>query len=245
MWRTAALIGAALALAAWIVWCLGTQPPRIEETLRVEAERALAAADLADVRAAVNGRDAALEGLVASADSREEAELQVARLPGIRRVDNRLLVRARPVPVPKTYLEISTRPDGLALRGTVPNEALRLEVVERARQLFGEDRVDDRLAVDATLNQGAALAGAAGAVSALAEAGAGVRARLEGDSLRLSGTVVSEAARRRIESRARAAVPGVRLFFSALMVDGGSQPGRGGATEPEPPRPDSGEQGRS
>ncbi len=221
MWHTAALIGALLALGSWIALCLVAQPLRIEEGLRLETERVLAEADLVDVRITVSGRGAALEGLVASPAVLAEAERLVAGVAGIRGVDNRLTLRdeaSEPVP---TYLEISVRPGGLSLRGAVPTEELRLEVVEQARRHFGVDRVEEELTVDATVQEGAALAAAAGVVSALAEAGDGVRARLKGDSLRLSGTVATLEARRLIEQRARAAAPGVRLFFSALTVSSG------------------------
>ncbi len=220
MWRTAALIGALLALGSWIALCLVAQPPRIEEALRLETERVLAEAGLGDVRAVVSGRDAALEGLVASPVVLAEAELLVAGVAGVRTVDSRLVVREVAEAVPD-YLEISVRAGAVSLRGTVPNEALRRELVDRARQLFGIDRVDERLVVDAAVSGGAALDGAAGVVSALAGAGEGVRARLKGDSLRLSGTVESVEVRRRTEQQARAAAPRVRLFFSALEVSKG------------------------
>ena len=232
MLQTAALIGAVLALAGWIVFCLAVQPPRIEEGLQLTTERALATAGLGDVRAVVTGRDAKLEGLVASANVLAEAELLVAGVPGVRTVDNLLTVReaveVAEVP-PADHLEISVGANGLSLRGAVPNEALRREVLERARQLFGADRVNEQLTVDATVADGAALAGAADVISAFAGAEEGVRARLSGDSLRLSGTVASVEARHRIEQQARAAAPGVRLFFSALEVsaDGPDESGGG------------------
>ncbi len=227
MWHTAALIGAVLALGGWIAFCLVLQPPRIEETLQLGAERALATTDLGDVRVAVSGRDATLEGLAVSPAALAEAELLVAGVAGVRAVDNLLAVReAEPVPV--THLEIRVGTAGLSLIGAVPSEALRLEVVDRARQLFGDDRVDARLIVDAAVPDGAALAAAASVLSAVAEAG-GVRARLAGDSLRLSGTVASVEQRRRIEQQARAAAPGVRLFFSALAVNAGG-PDEGGGS---------------
>ncbi len=220
MWRSAALIGAVLALGSWIVLCLVAQPTHIEQTLRLETERVLAAAGLGDVRAVVSGRDAALEGLVASPAVFAEAERLIAGVAGIRAVDNRLTVRDLAKEVAPTYLEIRVAATGVSLRGAVPSEALRLEVVESARQVFGSDRVDEQLTVDAAVEDGAAVAVAADVVRALAEAADGVRVRLKGDSLRLSGTVASARERRRIERQARAAAPGVRLFFSALVVEG-------------------------
>ncbi len=222
MWRTAALIAAVLALASWIVLCLVVQPPRIEAALGVEVERALAAVELDDVRAVVDGRDAALEGLVASPDQKAEAERSIAGAPGLRAVDNRLMVREVAVATEDTtYLEIRTSPGGVSLSGGVPSEARRLEIVDRARQIYGADRVKEQLVVDSAAPDGAAFAAAADVVQALAEvAGAeqGVRARLRADSLRLSGTVPSEQTRRRVEEQTRAAASGLRLFFSALAV---------------------------
>ncbi len=225
MWHSAAFIGALFALASWIALCLVAQPLRIEESLSLETERVLAEAGLEDVRAALSGRDARLEGVVASDAVSAEARRLVGDVAGVRTVKNLLTVREVVKAVetaPVTYLEISVLSAGVSLRGVVPSEALRREVVERARQLFGSDRVDEQLTVDAAVAGGAAMASAAAVLGALAGSGEGVRARLKGDSLRLSGTIVSVEARRRVEQEARAAAPGVRLFFSALAVSEGA-----------------------
>ena len=228
MARTAALISAVLALGGSIVFCLAVLPPRIEEELQLATERALATAGLGDVRAVVSGRDAKLEGQVASGTLLVEAEMLVAGVVGVRVVDNLLAVREVAAAPPTDHLEISVGANGVSLRGAVPNETLRREVLDRARRLFGDDRVDEELTVDATVADGAALAGAAGVIGAFVGAGEGVRARLSGDSLRLSGTVASVEARRRIEQQARAAAPDVRLFFSALEVSAGRPDESGG-----------------
>lgn len=233
MWRSAALIGALLALASWITLCLVAQPSRIEETLRLEVEQVLAGADLGDVRPTVDGRDVRLEGVVASQDASEEAERWVTGVAGVRVVDNLLKAREAVVMVqeaPLTYLEISILENGIRLRGPVPSEALLREVADRARLLFGLERVDDQLTVDPTVEDGAAMTSAAAVLSALAEVEQGVQARLKGESLRLSGTVANVESRRQVEQRMRAAAPRVRLFFSTLTVreDATDEPESGG-----------------
>ncbi len=218
MRHTAALISAVLALGSWIVLCLVVQPSRIEERLRLETERVLAAGDLEDIRSIVNGRNVALEGQVASPTVLAEAERLVTGVAGIRTVDNRLAGHEVAEVALPTHLEIRVGPAGVSLRGTVPNKALRLEVLEQTRQLFDIDRVDERLAVDAEVEDGAALAGAAGVIRALAGAGEDVEAILGGDNVRLSGTVASGKVRQRIEEQTRAAAPRARLFFSLITV---------------------------
>ncbi len=223
MWHSTALTAAVLALASWIVLCLVAQPPRIEEALRLEATRALADAHLPDVRAVFSGRDATLEGLVATPALIAEAESAVSAVAGVRVVASQLTVREIADEAIPSYFEIRTRPGGVTLRGTVPSDERRLEVLERARQAYGLEAVEERLAVDAAVEDGAALAGAPGVIDALASVGDEVKVRLRGDSLRLSGTVADAESRRRIEDRVRAAVPEVRLFFSALRA--GPDPG--------------------
>ncbi len=230
MWYSTALTAAVLALASWIVHCLVAEPPRIEEALRAEAVQALEAAGLQeDVRPVFSGRDAALEGLVASPAQMAEAERAVAAVAGVRTVINRIRMRQPTGQPPPSFLEIRTRPGGVTLLGAVPNEARRLEILGRAREVFGADRVEERVTVDAAVEDGVALAGAADVVAALAEAGEGVKIRLRGDRLRISGTAANAETLRRIEDRVRGAVPERRLFFSTLRVR--PDPGQGARDE--------------
>ncbi len=220
MWHKAALVGAMFALLTWIAFSLVAQPPRIQEELWAETERVLVDAGLGKVQGSVSGRNVALEGQVATPAEAARAERLIADIAGIRAVDNRLQVRDEPAAPPPTFLEIRVEAGGVNLQGGAPNEALRLAVVESAREAFGNDRVFERLTVDAAIADGAAMAAAAGIVRALAGVRDGVKVRLKGDGLRLSGTVSSVEERRRVEEQARKATPGVRLFFSALMVEG-------------------------
>ncbi len=217
MWQSTALIAAVLALASWIVICLAREAPRIEGALYLEATRALEAAGLPEVQPKLRGRDVTLQGLVSTPSHIAGAERAIAGVAGVRVIRSQLEVRELPV-APPAYLEIRTEPGGVALSGGVPSEARRLEVLERARQIFGADRVDEQLTVNAAVEDGVALTAAAGVVAALADAGDGVKVRLRGDRLRLSGTVASAEARRRLEDRLRAAVPERRLFFSTLRA---------------------------
>lgn len=233
MGRRTALIAAVAALALWLGFCLFAHPPKIEAALRSEASQALVAAGLTGVRADFDGRDAVLAGTVASPDLATRAQRLVAGVEGVLTVTDRLQVVEAPEPEPEplpTYLEIRARPSGVTLRGPVESETLRRELVARARELYGEERVEALLEVDAA-RAGAAQASAAQVLGVLARSGQTVEARLEGDSLRLSGTVDSPEARRQIEARARAAAPRIRLFFSTVTVTPEGDPAAG---EPEP-----------
>lgn len=233
MGRATALIAAVAALVLWFAFCLYRQPPRIENALRGEAVHALAVAGLSAVRPEVDGRDVVLAGTVASADSRLQAESVVAGVAGVVAVENRLaVVVAEPEPT-LPFLEIRSRPEGVSLRGSVPSESRREELLARARELYGAERVDDRVAVDAAVADGAALAGAAKLLAVLAGTRQQLEARLDGDSLRLSGTVSSLEAKRRLEEQAQAAAPLVRLFFSTLEVAAPRQEPR--AADPDSP----------
>lgn len=220
MWHKAALVGAMFALVTWIAFSLVAQPPRIQEKLRIETERVLVDAGLGNIQASVRGRNAILEGQVAAPVEAARAEGLIVDIAGIRVVDNRLQVREDSVAPPPTYLEIRVEAGGVNLLGGVPNEGLRLAVLESALEVFGSERVIEQLTVDAAIPDGAAMAAAAGIVRALADVRDGVKVRLKGDGLRLSGTVASAEERRRVEEQARKATPGVRLFFSALTVEG-------------------------
>ncbi len=231
MGRRTALIAAVAALALWLGFCLFAHPPKIEAALRSEASQALVAAGLTGVQADFDGRDAVLAGTVASPDLATRAQRLVAGVEGVLTVTDRLQVVEAPEPEPlPTYLEIRARPSGVTLRGPVVSETLRRELVARARELYGEERVEALLEVDAA-RAGAAQASAAQVLGVLARSGQTVEARLEGDSLRLSGTVDSPEARRQIEARARAAAPRIRLFFSTVTVTPEGDPAAG---EPEP-----------
>ena len=159
-----------------------------------------------------------LVGVVDSDASRSQAERVVTGVAGVLSVTNRLEVPASELAPLPPHLEIRSQPEGVTLRGTLPTEARREELLARARELYGADRVDARLAVDPGVADGAAVAGAGDVLAVLAGHRQAVEARLDGDGLRLSGTVSSAEARKRIEEQAQAAAPRVRLFFSALAV---------------------------
>lgn len=232
MQRPTALLTAVAALVLWFVFCLYLYPPRIEGALLDDSVAALAGAGIAGVRPEVDGRDVVLLGTVASAESRAQAEHLVAGVTGVIAVDNQLEIAAAAPEPPPLYLEIRSRPEGVLLRGSVPTTTEREELLTRARDLYGADRVEDQTVVDAAVEGGAALASAAGVLGVLAGTRQTLQARLDGDSLRLSGTVSSPEARRRIEEQARAAAPLVRLFFSTLLVDAPPEPP---IKEPDPP----------
>ena len=219
MRRPTPLIIAVAALVLWTVYCLYTHAPRVEAALLSESEVALATAGLSDVQPDFSGRGAVLSGTVASPDLRAEAERIVAGVEGVLSVENQLAVAdvLEPRETPP-YLEIRSRPEGVTLSGPVPSEAHRQELVQRARHLYGDHRVDDRLVVDAATVDSSALASAAEVLGVLAGTRQELQARLEGESFRLSGTMPDRESRRLLEEQARAAAPRIRLFFSALKV---------------------------
>lgn len=216
MWREAALTSTVGVTILWIAFCLYHHPPKIEAALQSESTAAVAVAGFSDVRPSAAGRRIVLEGSVPSAELRDQAERVVLGIRGVTGVDNHLSIPVATAPELPPFLEISTRPAGVTLRGPVASRALRDELVKLAAELF--TAVDDRLVVDPAADHGTATARAASVLSALARAGPEIRVRLQGESLRLSGTVASEEQRRRIERRVQAAADDVRLFFSTLAV---------------------------
>ncbi len=209
------LLAAAAALVLWLVFCLFYHPPRIESALYGASAEALEVAGLSGVRPEVDGRDVALVGTVESTDERSQAERAIGAVVGVVTVENRLEVASLILP---HYLEIESWPEGVKLRGTMPSEDRREVLLTLARELYGADRVEARLEVDAEARDGAALTRAAEVLTVLAGNRHAIQARLDGDSLRLSGTVASIETRKRIEEQAQAAAPRVRLFFSAIVV---------------------------
>ncbi len=217
--RRAALASTVGVTILWIVFCLYHHAPKIEAAVLREAAAAVAVAGVSDVRLEVDGRGIVLEGAVTSTELRDEVARVVRQADGVVRVENRLRSSVVPDPEPvPPFLEIRSHPGGVTLRGPVATSAQRDELLRQAIDLFGVERVDDRLVIDATADYGTATASAARLLNTISQETPGIRVRLQGDSLRLSGTVASVEDRRRIEQQAQAAMGAARLFFSTVTV---------------------------
>jgi len=149
------------------------QVRRIQADVRARAEQALAAV-ASGVHIEVSGRDVVLSGDIADAAARRELSETVAGVWGVRRVvdHTRLAVAASALPSSVTR-EAGTRRIGalpqsppaaadayassmrvsalfgargtLTLSGQAPNQSARDAIAARARKIFGDDRVRDRL----------------------------------------------------------------------------------------------------
>ncbi|MEM7352449.1 MAG: BON domain-containing protein [Acidobacteriota bacterium] len=233
MWRSRALPLTLVALVLWIGFCLMYYPPRIQASLLASSHQTLAASGLSEIRLRVEGRSAILEGDVTSPEQSREAERLVRGLRGLRTVENRLRqVDPEPAEPLPAHLELRSRPEGLVLRGPVPSEATKDELLVLAAELVGADRVDHHLVVDPDAEESAALISAAAVLRTLVDSEPGITVRFHGNSLRLAGTLSSDETRRQVDERFRDAAEDVRAIFSLLRVASDE-------AQEEPPKTDS------
>jgi len=93
------LVASVIALP-WLSYrCITSEGPRIQALLQSAVSRAGEAASIAGVKVAADGREIVLTGTVANAELKARAGGLALATPGVRNVDNRLVVLAPP-PVP-------------------------------------------------------------------------------------------------------------------------------------------------
>lgn len=84
--------GVLIALGVLCVACLRWHGPGIEAKLADQGKRRLNGAGFVSTVLSLDGRDATLEGEAASPEERDEIAGLVAAIPGVRVVDDRLVV---------------------------------------------------------------------------------------------------------------------------------------------------------
>ena len=178
-------------------------------TLTGRVQAALIAAGFSDLQVVVNGDMATVSGAVADEASLGAASLAVLNVPGVAQLDNRLFVGPVGPPVDVqaalvsalaadefAYVSFEVQAGLAVLKGAVPTEDARARAAANVLGVSGIDKIDNRLAIDASLPIGPALPAEqleAAAATALASAGIQtVSASVEGRRAILDGTVPLE-----------------------------------------------------
>lgn len=107
--------------------------------------------------------------------------------------------------------------------GTVPDEATRAAILQRLRELYGANRVVDRIEVDAVIappNWGDRVLGMLG--PDLKEVSGGELA-IDGNSVRITGQVGNEAARQQVASAIATGAGPSYVLKNSLVVGGGTR----------------------
>lgn len=148
-----ALLGV-IALALLSVLSPYCRAPAIEEDIWTRTGAELKAAGF-DGELSVSGRDVTLMGTVPSEEARNQFGELAASIRGVRTVDNQLQVVVASAPIAAAampgQLELIKSGPVLTLRGSVPSEEARVELVVRAMTLWGDGNVIDELIVDPSL----------------------------------------------------------------------------------------------
>ena len=207
--RAVAFVISLLLTGIFCLWCVQHHAPRIQSSLQGSANNALAAIALPGLSAVADGRDITLEGVVGSAEIKERVGAEVAAIRGVRVVDNQLDVSALPSPEFRLTFD-----RGIAvLAGLVPSADIRSQLVARAGELFGTDRVRDELTVGETVDLpwiGRLLS----ALTAFREADQGLMSTgfdAVDNLLTLTGVVPAADARSSIETAFRSALPDIDI----------------------------------
>lgn len=188
--------------------CFAFHGPRIEADLSNRAAAAFAEANLDGVSATFEGRDLVLRGTVPDETARQRALAAAAALPGVRRVVDELTVAGASAPSSDAggiAFTFDRDGGGLMIRGLVPDEATRDNVLSRVRAAFPGLTVRDGLTISADAD-GAWIPSLDGVLAALAPLPDG-SVRIEGGTVVLRGTAPSEEARAQIEAAARSVIP--------------------------------------
>ncbi len=194
-----------LGLAVLCFFCVRCHAPRIEAELLDRGRERLAAAGYDRAELEVDGRDAALLGVVAAEEDRLRAARMVAEVSGVRAVDNRLTL-----PEPLRFA-LSRSASGVALEGSLPSAAHREAIVSRARDLWGTDVAAGALEVNPAVEEPEWLAGLPDALAAFDRRTEGGSFAIDGGELTLGGRMYAESARRALLTRLGRALPGLSI----------------------------------
>jgi len=200
-----------IALVLLCVLCPYCRAPAIQQDIWTRTSADLMAAGFDDSVVSVSGRDVTLTGTVPSEEVRDRIGDLAASVWGVRTVDNRLQIAAptagpAPAAAMPGRLELIKEGPKLILRGSVPSEDARRELVGRAESVWGEGNVVDELTVDPSLGVMPGWVG--GVIDALHLRRGDLTVTLEDQSAILEGGVLSELTEERILSTAAAVMPG-------------------------------------
>ncbi len=197
-----------IGLAVLSILCLRCHGPRIEADLAEQGKRRLNGAGFASTILQLNGRDATLSGTAASRDDREEVARIIGEIPGVRVVDNQMIVAGSS---PLTFA-LERSPTAITLRGAVPTTDSRDRLVSQATKLWGEEKtVVDELTIDPAVADPAWLAGLPAALRVFDLRTEDGDFDLAGEQLEVGGRVFAETAKRDLLARLEHHLPGLSI----------------------------------
>jgi len=189
-----------------------------EIKLASQVSDALRSAGFMESIHAISGCTVTLSGSIESEDRRSRAELLVAGVPGICRVENLLEVFApggdQMVP---GALRISTAGDLVVLQGVVPSRRIEAVLLAAAAERWGPDNMRDELSIDPDID----ISGWPVSFVALLDALHGRRQDLDvglgSGRVEVAGRVVSELERGRVHGAIDAAFPGMPIVNRVVV----------------------------
>lgn len=186
------LMGVALLLMLGAV-CFAMELPRIEAAIETQATATLADVGVRDLRIEADGRDVTLYGTIAFAEIGLEAARRAAGEPGVRSVDNRLVMAGEP------NFEFGLDGDIWLLAGRLPTPESRQELFDAAAAIVGQGNVIDETEVDASVTEPPWIPTLPRLIQLLRQVHGGPGLRLRDGTLTLTGHTSSEGMRDRLE----------------------------------------------
>jgi len=197
---------ALIALIVLCVLCPTCRAPGIEADVRTAAAACADQAGVSADQVQVSGRDVTLIGNVATEQVRAELASCIASFRGTRAVHDRFEL------VTSGALDFATGYDEITIAGVVPSPQSKAAILEHAVSLWGVDRVHDDIVVDPGRTIGAWADDSFEAfLSALHHSRRDLVIELTQGRATVSGTVLSELARRRVVGAAAATLPAFEI----------------------------------
>lgn len=188
-----------LLLCLLCPWC---RAPAIEDDVRQAASACAADAGLGPEQVSVSGRDVTLTGVVASQEVHDRVVSCIEGFAGTRVVHDGLQI------VLGGSLKFTTRYDDIAIVGVVPTAESRGAIIDTAVTLWGDDKVNRDLEVDASRTLGGWVDDDfAMFLAALHHSRRDLEVELTEGKAIVSGTVLSELAKFRVLGAAVALLP--------------------------------------
>ncbi len=203
------LTGAAMVLMLGAM-CFSLELPGIEAAIEARTAATLADVGVRDLRVDADGRDVTLHGTVAFAEIGAEAARRAAGEPGVRSVDNRLVMAVEP------SLEFGQDGDIWLLAGRLPTPESRQELFDAAAAIKGQGNVIDQTEVDAAVTEPPWTPALPRLIQILRQVDGGPGLRLRDGTLTLIGHVSSDAMRDRLEFDARAIAEAARTGWTIV-----------------------------
>lgn len=140
--RTLSMILGAVAVGALCLFCASRHSRLIVNKLTGSSQAVLSEANYSWANVAFDGRDATLNGVAPTPEDRDTALALVGQIRGVRSVSSLLTVGDQ-------VNELRARRGAglVSLSGSVPTEATRAAILQRANRVFAGDSLDDRLTV--------------------------------------------------------------------------------------------------